>query len=547
MAQNDSGMSKQKMKKIVLTLGLITLLAGMLRIGKLGEYPVSLSLDEVVIGYDAYSILKTGKDQHGNPWPLAFRSIGDYKAPTLIYLMVPAIATFGLTEFGTRITIALIGTLTPLLVFLLTDELLEGVKEKKLIGLATALSVAISPWHIKFSRSTFEAILALFLMILGVWLFLRLSRLKSRWFWLSAVVLVAAAYSYHAERVVVPLLGLGLLVIFRKKINRSWLIAGVIAGLPLLYLMLSPAGKTRAVNGLIARDVEINKEYEAAGMEKPAVLGNFWLKRYLDYWDLSYLFINGAELTSVKNPGVGLFYLMEVVPFGVGLWLVWIKGIKGWKKDKRKLWIWWLLVGPMAASVANNAQHPLRSLTWIPMLQIIVGVGVAELWKRWQWKLVIVGGMVGVVSLTYWNDIYFRQFPREQSEYWQYGMKETAKWAWENQDKYKEIVFDPVFGSEGPFNFGIPYAYVLFYGKYEPTKFQTAERRRIKTEDSVDFENFSFRSTYWPDDRKSNNKVFIASPWSIPEGDIANPNQIKKKIYFKNGKLAFVIVESEKQ
>ncbi len=532
---------------IIISLGLITLLAGWLRIWKLGEYPVSLSLDEVVIGYDAYSILKTGRDQHGNWLPIAFRSIGDYKAPTLIYLMIPAIATFGLTEFGTRITIAVIGMLTPLLAYLLVEEILKGVKERKLIGVITALSVAISPWHIKFSRSTFEAILALFLMMAGMWLFLRLSRLKSRWFWVSAVVLVASAYTYHAERVLVPLLGLGLITICRKRINGRWLVAGVIAALPLLYLMLNPQGKTRAVNGFIARDVEINREYLAAGWDKPLVLGNFWLKRYLDYWDLSYLFINGAELTAVKSPGIGLFYLVEIIPFVMGMWIIFIRGVVGWDKEMKSLWKWWLLVGPMAASVANNAQHPLRSLTWIPMLQIVVGMGVIELWKKWGKKMLVAGGLVGIISLAYWNDIYFRQFPINQSEFWQYGMKETAQWAWENKDKYGEIVFDPVFGSEGPHNFGIPYAYVLFYGQYDPAKFQTAERRRVKTEDSVDFENFTFRSTYWPDDRKTKNRLFVASPWSIPQQDIANPNQIKKKIYFKNGRLAFLAVESEKQ
>ena len=66
-------------------LFLIIILALILRFYQLGRTPVSLEWDEVAIGYDAYSILKTGRDQYGKFLPLTFRSLDDYKPPIYEY------------------------------------------------------------------------------------------------------------------------------------------------------------------------------------------------------------------------------------------------------------------------------------------------------------------------------------------------------------------------------------------------------------------------------------------------------------------------------
>ena len=47
-----------------------------LRIYKVTSVPPSLNWDEVSIAYNAYSILKTGKDEWGDFLPLHFKSYG---------------------------------------------------------------------------------------------------------------------------------------------------------------------------------------------------------------------------------------------------------------------------------------------------------------------------------------------------------------------------------------------------------------------------------------------------------------------------------------
>ena len=81
---------------------LILALALILRTVFLTSFPAGFNADEASFGYDAYSILLTGKDQWGNTLPLILKSFGDYKLPLLTYLAIPFIKIFGLTETGIR-------------------------------------------------------------------------------------------------------------------------------------------------------------------------------------------------------------------------------------------------------------------------------------------------------------------------------------------------------------------------------------------------------------------------------------------------------------
>jgi len=547
-------------KRILILLTIIVLLGGCLRFWQLVNHPVSLSIDEVAIGYNAYSILKTAHDEHGEFLPLAFRSVGDYKPPVLIYLMVPSIAIFGLNEFGVRLPMALVGTLTIIFVYLLTHQLTKN----KIVSLIASFSIAISPWHIQFSRASFEAILALFFMLLGVWLFLRSMEQKGHLLWLSAIFFPLAMYSYHAERLAVPILVLGLALIFRKELwqyKKSTLLAifiGLIFSLPLLYLLLSPAGQTRATSTFITRDFLISSQLHQSGEKlsliqkildnNPLILANFWLKRYLDYWDLRFLFFKGIKLTLPNFPDVGLFHLFEIIPFLIGIWLVFLnkKILIG---KQKAVFVFWLLVGPLAASLSNNEQHALRSLTAVPTPQILVGFGGFWLFnwlKRKDFiKKIFFNCLMLIVligSLIYYMDIYYLHFPIHFSEFWDYGMKEVASYAWGHKDKYNEIVIDPVFGTEGPYTYGTPHLYVLFYSKYDPYLFQNSPRRLVERGSSVDFDKFTFRPINWPEDKEKKGSLFIGSPWSLPPNELLS-EQILKTIPFKNGTTGFLVVE----
>ena len=81
-------------------LGAIIALAFMLRFWGLDHNPPSLNWDEVSHGYNAFSILKTGRDEWGAWFPSIFRAFGDYKLPVYIYLTTLPVAIFGLNAFA---------------------------------------------------------------------------------------------------------------------------------------------------------------------------------------------------------------------------------------------------------------------------------------------------------------------------------------------------------------------------------------------------------------------------------------------------------------
>src|SRR5260221_280079 len=140
------------MKKNYLLLAFIVLIACFLRIYKINVNPPSLSWDEVSIGYNAYSILKTGKDEHQRVLPLdTFIAFGDYKPPVPIYVTVPFVALLGLNELSVRLPSALFGTGTVLLTFFLVEELFKKKKQKTMLAFVSTAILTFSPWHINLS------------------------------------------------------------------------------------------------------------------------------------------------------------------------------------------------------------------------------------------------------------------------------------------------------------------------------------------------------------------------------------------------------------
>src|SRR3990167_9264559 len=108
---------------------LVLFLAFVLRFYHLNLTPPSLYWDEASLGYNAYSILKTARDEHNRFLPLTnFAAFGDYKPPGYIYLAVPTIAAFGLNDFSIRFPSAFFGVLTVLITYLLTKKLWKNEK-----------------------------------------------------------------------------------------------------------------------------------------------------------------------------------------------------------------------------------------------------------------------------------------------------------------------------------------------------------------------------------------------------------------------------------
>ena len=105
------------MKKLIWWL--IVLFSLLIRVVGLEKSPATIGFDEAALGYNAYSLLKTGKDEYGYSWPLSLRSFNDYKPALYSYLSMPFIAVMGLTQASTRMVSALAGTISVIIMYFL--------------------------------------------------------------------------------------------------------------------------------------------------------------------------------------------------------------------------------------------------------------------------------------------------------------------------------------------------------------------------------------------------------------------------------------------
>ena len=147
------------MNKKLLAIFLISLILRLY----LSSYP-PLLWDEASLGYNAYSILKTGRDEYGKLLPLIFKSFGDYKPGLYVYLSAPFIAILGLNQLAVRLPSILLGSLTPIFLYLLITAL--NPKKKKLATIS-ALLLAVTPFHIHFSRGAWETNILTFQLVLA--------------------------------------------------------------------------------------------------------------------------------------------------------------------------------------------------------------------------------------------------------------------------------------------------------------------------------------------------------------------------------------------
>ncbi|MBI2008486.1 hypothetical protein HYS82_02410, partial [Candidatus Amesbacteria bacterium] len=127
-----------------------------LRIAFISDFPPSLNWDEVSLGYNAYSLLKTGRDEWGIALPTIFRAFGDFKLPGYIYADVPFVSVLGLNPLSVRLPSIIAGTLLIILIYLLSRKLSAP-------PLLASLLAAISPWSLFLSRVAVEANLGIFL------------------------------------------------------------------------------------------------------------------------------------------------------------------------------------------------------------------------------------------------------------------------------------------------------------------------------------------------------------------------------------------------
>lgn len=523
------------MRKI-LFIGIIVLSA-FLRLWQLGSVPVSPDWDEAALGYNAYSILKTGRDEYGTLFPRVIRSFDDYKPPLYVYLTIPSVAVFGLSTWATRLPSAVMGILAVIGTYYLAAILIG--KKKSLIPLVAQFLLAISPWHLQFSRIAFEANTGVTLNIWGLVAFFRgLHSLP--WMAFSAFLFGLSLYAYHSERLFVPLLLIIVAVLWRKELfsDRKKLAVGILVGfltvLPLIPVVLDKTSVTRLKGtssladqtGLLMRSVaKLESDRQNGDMigmvfdNRRIVYAKTLLDGYISHFSLRWLFLTGDN-DRHHAPDNALLYLWELPFILAGLFVVWRGGGR-----LAVLLFGWLLISPIAASPTSETPHAIRSLVALPMLQIFTAFGIVHVlslgrmmlsrnnaWLRWMGVgVAVMFGLGALANTTYYFHMYYGHMNREYSKFWQYGYAQAVRYAEANKSRYEKIVVSTSLEQ--------PHMFFLFYTKYDPAKYlagggtSSGGFAEVKNR----FDIYEFRPiSDWTAEKHDGTILYIGSPREIP-------------------------------
>ena len=534
----------------------ILLLASILRLWKLGSIPPHLTPDEASLGYNAYSILKTGKDEYGNVLPIIFKSFGDYKPGLYVYLTVPAVAMLGLTEFAVRLPSAAFGILA---VFLIYRVALEIFKDKKL-ALASSFLLAINPWHIHFSRGAWEINVSLTLTLLGMYFFIK-SVEKQKYLLYSALFFALTLIAYQGAKLstIIVLILLGVMyfkkiIKFDKKTLVSAFFIGLLVSLPILLgFFQGKAGRLQIFSVFsYSKPIDYAQNFLDQGGEKIGSLSYYLfhsegvnfargiMTRWFNHFSDKFLFFEGDWSNPRHSaPYTGMFIVADMFLIILGF----VALVKSLSKESLFVLLW-ALFAPLPAILSRDAIHAVRSYNMVIPLVLISSFGLLFLIKTIDKnRKIIIGGLLAIylMNYVYYLDLYFVHLSKHDSKSWEYGYKQIVETVTPIQSNYEAVKVQQSYSQ--------PYIYFLFYQRYDPATYQAQAKLNENEMGDVGLveklDNIYFGPIDWSINRRAKGNLFVADTIEIPIEDSSDPDQFRliKEIDYLDNTPAFRIIE----
>lgn len=541
----------------------IILIAFFLRFYQLDKFPVSLNWDEISHGYNAYSLIKTGKDQWLTSWPIFnFRAYGDYPTTLNMYLSIPFIYLFGLNEWSVRIISALCGFGLVIVSYFLGQEIFKNKKKSLLL----MLLVAISPWAFFPSRGVFQSIVSQFFFCLGL-LFLIKAVKKIRFLPFGIFFFSISTYAYHNTKIAVPILIVIYFCLFfkdliktnfskHKKVFITSLLIFSVLIIPQVINTFNKEAQARsrwvfAINPATINKIEVSRNNYLGSpfiaklkYNRVTVFCQIVVKNYFGFLNPKTLFFNSTQNFQFNIPNTGILYSICLPFYYIGLIILFINLFK---KNKISLFlISWFLIGLVPAVITIGDFPVLRSMTILPLPQLFIVFGLSKTFDFIKNKnlkkifIILFLGILFIQSFKYFKN-YFTDYAANYSSSWQYGYKEIVNYIKENYSDYDQIIFTKKYGEAHEF--------VLFYWPWNPKYYQDDPNLNWDFHDDWywvnAFDKFQFIND-WEIKQQTqslNQKtLLITSPGNYNEN-----STLVKTVYFLNQQPAFDILTIDDQ
>jgi 4-amino-4-deoxy-L-arabinose transferase-like glycosyltransferase len=491
-----------KNKLSIFFLSLIVIFGAFLYFYKISSIPNSVYDDEATIGYNAYSILTTLKDEYGKFLPIAFRFFGAYTPPLYVYLTIPLIKLFGVTAFSIRFLSA-ISTLFGIIIiyFFIKEFKIFKNPWAKIIG---SLLFAILPWTVFNARLGYEVTLG-YITFAAASLFLWQGIKQQKISLLAIFLFSISTYIAHTERYLVPIFLFLFLIIFRKSIfikknkhNLSVsLLIILLTQIPNLFLITTKA--------FWVKNSSINTNL--------FVLFSDLVNQILIYFSPKTLFGLTPDINLQHSiPYQSFFYSWMVIPFFIGLYLI----FKNIQKPEIKYLLLLFLTAPIPGSLSGHFISVQRVLTLIIPMILIISLGIDFISQKIKpiFSLPLFSLLIIFSLILLWRG-YFIFLPKQRATWWSYGYGQLSEIITQKQGK-KFIIDNGRTGSI--------YMLILYYTKYSPQNLQSQfSSEFIKNyysnppfNPNYNFGNTEIRPINWKDDTLKD-VIIVGDPLAISD------------------------------
>jgi len=376
--------------KTVLLVVLILAIATFFRIWHLNSIPPGLYPDEAMNGNNAIQAIKTGDYK-------VYYSENNGREGFFINLQALSLKTLGIHIWSLKLISALIGILAVLGLYFLTKELFQSNS----IALLSMFFMAVSFWHVNFSRIGFRAIMVPFCLVWSFYFLFKVINFSPEkrkkisstiYLILSGIFLGLGFHTYIAFRMAVIILMVPLLIIILKffkeyKITgrffnaffkngfwqyKIWVLAIILVALPIgLYFLHNPQDFVGRAGGV---SVFAQKSPLKAAIESTIkTLGMFnvvgdknWRHNFAGspqlFWPVGILFLIGI-IFSIKE----FFKSLKTKTESWGIHLF--------------LFVWFGAMLLPAILTAEGLPHALRTIGVIPVCYIYAAWGGSIFYK----------------------------------------------------------------------------------------------------------------------------------------------------------------------
>ncbi len=515
-----------------LLFGLLLLAAALPRLWDINSLPPHLSNDEISIAYDAYSLVRTGRDEHQALFPVSFQSHGTYKAPLYAYLLAP-LTFFPRNDLVARLPSVISGLLTVLCLFYLAYSLTQNFR----IAWFSALVLAFTPWHIYTSRMVLEANVALLFLCLGLVIFFRnLLSSNGRFLLvlLSGLFLVLSMYGYHTEWGLTPVLIILLSVFIFKKSGRQailFLAFCLFLTLPLIAGFITDLHTGARANTEViwqAAGLSAQLNHHASALVKFLIISKSFIGNYISFTNPGYLFFSGLDLFPSPGPfQFGLFLWPLVLPFFLGLFS--LRLISG---KFLRFFIAWLILSLVVPALTHDANF-IRNLTSVLPYTILISLGLTRLRLTMPWIFTLIL-FTGLVVFAFFAPLYFVHYPLIKAETYE-GYRPLAGFL-RNLPATTPVIVDYRFGRYSQYS-GVPYLYFGYYNSWNPRIIQT----RLTTDNGWYYGNYRITWIDWNRQPVAGNTIYIVPASNPPVRQIRDRLKLLRSFVDAAGSPSFEI------